>query len=492
MFSIDIHKLLEQFGYNAKEPTIFNSGFFLFLFAGFFLIYVFLHKTDRPKIIFVTLFSIYFYYKSSGWYFLLLLATTGVDFQLAAWIDQAKTQWKRKFLLVVSLVANLGVLGYYKYTNFLFELVTDVSGATFQHFDIFLPVGISFFTFQSMSYTIDVYRRELKPVSNILDYAFFVSFFPQLVAGPIVRAADFIPQVHQPTFVTKEMFGRGVFLIGTGLFKKAVISNFISLNFVDRIFDSPALYTGLENLVGVYGYALQIYCDFSGYSDMAIGIALLLGFHFAKNFNSPYQSINITEFWRRWHISLSTWLKDYLYISLGGNRKGIWRTYLNLIITMLLGGLWHGASGKFILWGGLHGLALAVHKYVSSFKIVLPQLLKGPSTVLSIVATFHFTCFCWIFFRAETMELAGQMIYQIMFHFNPGVFGSFLVGYKTISLLLLIGFLLHFTPPSWEQWGETAVTKLPLVGKALFLLVIIMVVAQTKSSNIQPFIYFQF
>ncbi|MFM7428555.1 MAG: MBOAT family O-acyltransferase, partial [Flammeovirgaceae bacterium] len=406
--------------------------------------------------------------------------------------DQAKTQWKRKFLLVVSLVANLGVLGYYKYTNFLFELVTDVSGATFQHFDVFLPVGISFFTFQSMSYTIDVYRRELKPVSNILDYAFFVSFFPQLVAGPIVRAADFIPQVRQPTFVTKEMFGRGVFLIGTGLFKKAVISNYISLNFVDRIFDAPALYTGLENLVGVYGYALQIYCDFSGYSDMAIGIALMLGFHFTKNFNSPYQSANLTEFWRRWHISLSTWLKDYLYISMGGNRKGIWRTYLNLIITMLLGGLWHGASGRFILWGGLHGLALAVHKYVSSFKIVLPHSLKGPSTVLSIVATFHFACFCWIFFRAETMELAGQMIYQIMFHFNPGVFGSFLVGYKTIILLMIIGFLLHFTPSSWEQWGETAVTKLPLVGKALFLLAVILVVVQTKSSDIQPFIYFQF
>ncbi|MFM7856698.1 MAG: MBOAT family O-acyltransferase, partial [Flammeovirgaceae bacterium] len=333
MFNIDIHKLIEQFVYNASEPMVFNSGFFLFLFSFFILGYALLQHSNRAKITYVTLFSIYFYYKSSGWYFLLLIATTGVDFLLAAWIDQQSTLWKRKTLLVTSLVANLGVLGYFKYTNFFLELVSTTSGPTFQHFDIFLPVGISFFTFQSMSYTIDVYRKHLKPVSNILDYAFFVSFFPQLVAGPIVRASDFLPQIHQPTLVTESMLGRGVFLIGTGLFKKGIISNYISLNFVDRVFDAPSLYSGLENLFGLYGYALQIYCDFSGYSDMAIGIALLLGFHFNENFRSPYQSTNITEFWRRWHISLSTWLKDYLYISLGGNRKGVFRTYINLMVT---------------------------------------------------------------------------------------------------------------------------------------------------------------
>jgi D-alanyl-lipoteichoic acid acyltransferase DltB (MBOAT superfamily) len=219
-------------------------------------------------------------------------------------------------------MANLGMLGYYKYGNLIHQLFSSLADITFQPLDIFLPVGISFFTFQSLSYTIDVYRKKLQPLDNFLDYAFFVSFFPQLVAGPIVRASDFLPQIHKPVLVTKEMFGRAVFLICSGLFKKAVISDYISLNFVDRIFDAPTLYSGLENLFGVYGYALQIYCDFSGYSDMAIGIALLLGFRFNENFNSPYQSKNITEFWRRWHISLSTWLKDYLYISLGGNKKG--------------------------------------------------------------------------------------------------------------------------------------------------------------------------
>src|SRR5579859_2444898 len=369
MFDIDIHKVLDQLTYHRGTPLLFNSGLFLFLFTGFYGIYILLAKTDRPKLIFVVLFSLYFYYKSSGFYFLLLVASIFVDFFLARWIGRARKYWKRLSLLVISLSSNLGMLAYYKYGNLIHEMFSAMAGIEFVPLDIFLPVGISFFTFQSLSYTIDVYRRKLQPLGNFLDYAFFVSFFPQLVAGPIIRAADFLPQIHRPAFVSREMFGRAVFLICSGLFKKAVISDYISLNFVDRVFEAPALYTGLENLFGVYGYALQIYCDFSGYSDMAIGIALLLGFRFKENFDSPYQSRNITEFWRRWHISLSTWLKDYLYISLGGSRKGKVRTYANLMLTMLLGGLWHGASLKFVLWGGLHGAALAVHKYVGEMKI---------------------------------------------------------------------------------------------------------------------------
>ncbi|MCA4899865.1 MAG: MBOAT family O-acyltransferase [Bacteroidota bacterium] len=492
MFNIDIHKLLEQFVYHATEPMIFNSGFFLLLFAFFIIGYALLQKGNRVKIIYVTLFSIYFYYKSSGWYFLLLLATTGVDFQLAAWIDQQRDAFKRKALLILSLVANLGVLGYFKYTNFLFELITTSTGVTFHHLDIFLPVGISFFTFQSMSYTIDVYRRQLKPVNSLLDYAFFVSFFPQLVAGPIVRASDFLPQIHRPTLVTQAMLGRGVYLIGTGLFKKAVISNYISLNFVDRVFDAPSLYSGLENLFGLYGYALQIYCDFSGYSDMAIGIALLLGFHFNENFRSPYQAPNITDFWRRWHISLSTWLKDYLYISLGGNRKGIFRTYLNLIITMVLGGLWHGASGRFILWGALHGFALATHKYFLSLRIKAPRWSSAILQAIGVILTFHFVCFCWIFFRAENMELAGQMLYQILYHLKPTLLFDLIAGYPAVVALMVIGYVLHFVPVNWEEKSQELLTKLPLVGKAAFIVLVIVLVMQTKSADIQPFIYFQF
>jgi len=492
MFSIDILKLLKQFQYNPEEPLIFNSGFFLFLFLGFLAIYSSLSKTHRPKLTFVTLFSLYFYYKSSGIYFLILIASTVVDYTLANYIYRTPVYWKKLSLMTFSLVINLGLLGYFKYTNFLHGIFSSLAGLTYHPFDIFLPVGVSFFTFQSLSYTIDIYRGTLKPVDHILDYAFFVSFFPQLVAGPIVRAADFLPQINQPTFVSKEMFGRGVYLICTGLFKKAIISNYISLNFVDRIFDAPTLYTGLENLFGVYGYALQIYCDFSGYSDMAIGIALLIGFKFCLNFDSPYQSKNITEFWRRWHMSLSSWLRDYLYISLGGNRKGQLRTYINLFLTMLLGGLWHGAAFKFILWGGLHGMGLAVHKYFRSMKFPWLEKESWWTKLVGVFLTFHFVCFCWIFFRATSMETAGQMIWQIVAHFSPQVFGDFAAGYSTVLWLMVLGYVLHFLPHSLELKAEQFVTAMPMAGKVALTVTVIVLVIETKSAGIQPFIYFQF
>jgi D-alanyl-lipoteichoic acid acyltransferase DltB (MBOAT superfamily) len=493
MFPIDSNKFFGQFAYNPNEPLIFNSGFFLLLFPLFLIGYFLLARSHRPKLTFVTLFSLYFYYKSSGIYFLILIGSTLVDYILANLIYHASSKNKKLALLIFSLVVNLGLLGYFKYTNFIFEIFSNASGGDFQPFDIFLPVGVSFFTFQSLSYTLDIYRGTLKPVNNIFDYAFFVSFFPQLVAGPIVRASEFLPQIYEPTKVTKEMFGRGVFLIVTGLFKKAVISNYISLNFVDRIFDAPTLYTGLENLFGVYGYALQIYCDFSGYSDMAIGIALLLGFHFCLNFDSPYQSKNITEFWRRWHMSLSTWLRDYLYFSLGGNRKGKFRTYINLLLTMLLGGLWHGASFRFILWGGLHGAALAIHKAFSTNLLKpLPPKWNSALNALGILLTFHFVCFCWIFFRAPDMATVGQVLSQIFGHFSPHVFQEFVSGYKIVLMLMAIGYALHFIPRSIEIQAEQLVIRMPLALKTVLLVAMIVLVIQTKSAGIQPFIYFQF
>ena len=279
------------------------------------------------------------------------------------------------YFRIILLAINLGLLCYFKYTNFFGMMIASLTGGHFEIRNIFLPIGISFYIFQSMSYVIDIYRGNIKPLQLFVDYLFYVSFFPQLVAGPIVRARDFLPQILQKPVVSKEMFGEGVFLIIAGLFKKAVISDYISLNFVDRVFENPLLYSGFENLMGIWGYALQIYCDFSGYSDMAIGLALLLGFRFNRNFDSPYQSATITEFWRRWHISLSSWLKDYLYISLGGNRKGRLRIYVNLMITMLLGGLWHGASWQFVLWGALHGAALCLHKLAMNIIPVIHMFL---------------------------------------------------------------------------------------------------------------------
>lgn len=492
MFTPDIHKLKELFLYNPEEPLIFNSGLFLFLFTGFLWVYISLSKTDKPKLIFVTIFSLYFYYKSSGAYFILLLVATAADFTLARMIYSSRDRFWRKFYIVLTLVVNLGMLGYFKYTNFLLGSFFSFTNQDFQPFDIFLPVGISFFTFQSLSYTIDVYRGNLKPLDSILDYAFFVSFFPQLVAGPIVRASDFLPQIHKPTLVTDEMFGKGVFLIGCGLFKKAIISDYISTNFVDRVFDAPALYSGIENLFAVYGYALQIYCDFSGYSDMAIGLALLLGFRFPMNFDSPYQSRSLTEFWRRWHISLSSWLRDYVYISVGGNRKGRGRTYANLMLTMLLGGLWHGASWRFILWGALHGFGLTVEKSLRSAFPRFASPAVGIRRFISIVLTFHFVCFCWIFFRAADMATVGEILRQIFFHFNAKLLPDFISGYTVVLMLMVIGFLLHFLPREAEIAAADTVVNMPLAGKAAFMIMIIVWVIQTKSAGIQPFIYFQF
>lgn len=489
MQSFDFSKILDLLKYQPESPIIFNSAIFLFLFVGFLAIYSLIYDKTRLRIIYIVIFSVYFYYKSSGWYFLLLIFVTFSDFNLARWMHLTEIKSRRIFLLVSSLTINLGMLAYFKYTNFIFSGIYELFNKPFNPFDIFLPVGVSFFTFQSLSYTIDVYRRQLEPLKRIDDFAFYLTFFPQMVAGPIVRAADFIPQIYQKPFLNKESFGRGIFLISTGLFKKAVISDYISLNFVDRIFDDPTLYTGFENLMGIYGYALQIYCDFSGYSDMAIGIALLLGYKLNINFNSPYQSASITEFWRRWHISLSSWLRDYLYISLGGNRKGRIRTYINLLITMLLGGLWHGAALRFVLWGALHGVALAVEKF---FKSILKIPGNKLTRLIGIILTFHFVCFSWIFFRAGDMEIARQMLSQIFNAFHPEIIGGFIVGYPMVSALMLTGFLLHFMPVSTERFAERTLIASPYVVKLLFFALVVFVVIQMKSSEIQPFIYFQF
>ncbi|HEN20623.1 MAG TPA: MBOAT family protein, partial [Desulfobacteraceae bacterium] len=367
------------------------------------------------------LFSLFFYYKSGGIFFFLLIISTLTDYITGLVIYSSRKKIVRKLFVIISLLVNLGMLSYFKYTGFFTGIVNDIFntdlpvidwfaalsnfyfGTGFNIENIVLPVGISFFTFQTISYTLDVYRGKTKPVRNILDFGFYVSFFPQLVAGPIVRASEFIPQLYAPFRLSAREWSHALFLIMGGLIKKIIISDFISVNFVDRVFDTPLLYSGLENMLAVYGYGLQIYCDFSGYTDIAIGLALMLGYRLPVNFNSPYKARNISDFWRRWHISLSRWLKDYLYISLGGNRKGRLKTYVNLMITMLLGGLWHGAAWRFVIWGGLHSLGLVINKL---WMKIFPRR-RSPGrvkTFLSVFITFNFVTFCWVFFRAADME----------------------------------------------------------------------------------------
>ena len=491
-----VERVLELLHYDASAPLIFNSGLFLFLFVGFSAGYVLLRRASTLRILYVILFSIYFYYKSSGIYFLLLVFAAVSDYWIAHGIAAARSKKTKRWLVALSVAVNLGMLGYFKYTNFFIEIANNIFGAGFLDFrNIFLPVGISFFVFQSMSYTIDVYRGVIRPLDRWIDYMFYLSFFPQLVAGPIVRARDFIPQIRQPLRVTRRMFGLGVALIIIGLIKKAVISDYISLNFVDRIFDDPALYSGFECLMGIYGYALQIYCDFSGYSDMAIGIALLLGFRFPKNFDAPYKSATITEFWRRWHISLSSWLRDYLYISLGGNRKGRVRTYVNLLLTMLLGGLWHGAAVRFILWGALHGVALALHKM---WMAVVPWAkINGKDMnivlrVVGIVLTFNLVCFGWLLFRAEDMQTVHVMLYQIFNNFNPAIIPQVVEGYKAVFALIVLGYAMHFLPEKIDIDIRNRVVNASFWWQVALMTLTIWCVMQIKSSDIQPFIYFQF
>ncbi|WP_159801837.1 MBOAT family protein [Flavobacterium sp. MK4S-17] len=539
----------EWFTYNPKKPLLFNTGLFLGLFIVFYGIYLLLRKTFHLRILYVVCFSVFFYYKSSGMYFLLLLFTTIVDYTLSYFLYRETRELQRKLYVWFSVIINLTFLGYFKYTNFLIGNYNDLFGGKFSFYDVILPVGISFYTFQSISYTIEIYRKEITPAKNYLDYLFFVSFFPQLVAGPIVRAKDFIPKIYEKLSITKQDVNYGLFLIIGGLIKKTVISDYISVNFVDRVFDSPNSYTAFENLMASYGYTIQIYCDFSGYSDMAIGIALLLGFELPPNFHTPYKSASITEFWRRWHISLSTWLKDFLYISVGGNRHGSFAGFLfpalfffglivwgiqysgtsnwpliigvsallvfiltfmlsknkektmytnsNLLTTMLLGGLWHGASLRFIVWGALHGIALAVHKIFMEFFPPKKDAKKTAAGALwhfvSVVLTFHFVAFCWIFFRAKDFPTAMDVLDNITkVTFNPQQWQTIIMGYKNVFMLMFAGYVWHFLPESIINAMRQAFNRTPLAGKAVLLGFVYWLVYAAASAGPQPFIYFQF
>ena len=491
--SIDVSKVVDLFVYDGQNPLMFNTGLFLFLFVGFIWIYRLLARRDTLRIYFVILFSLYFYYKSSGLCFLLLLFVALSDYSLGRLLGWVSWKWMRRFFVLMSMAVNLGMLCYFKDTNLLLGTIADFPREPFEPLDIVLPIGISFFTFRSLSYIIDVYRRQMSPVTNLRDYVFYLSFFPPLAAGPVVRAKDFVPQIHRPLEITPMLLGEGLFLVMCGLIKKVVISDYISVNFVDRIFDNPMLYTGFENLMGVYGYTLQIYCDFSGYSDMAIGIALLMGYRFKINFDSPYKSGSITEFWRRWHISLSSWLRDYLYISLGGNRRGKIRTYFNLFITMVLGGLWHGASWLFVIWGAWHGVLLIVHKvYRRIFPVAKDDRPGIIRHFFHVLLTFHVVAAGWIFFRSPSLDVAGQIFTQIFTNFRPEAIPAFVSGYAVIFVALIVGYLLHFAPHRWSQWLQRELSWSPLVVKAAILALVLFFVLQVRSSELVPFIYSQF
>jgi alginate O-acetyltransferase complex protein AlgI len=544
------------FLFNPDTPLIFTRLYFWAFFLIVLLFYSFLYKRKPTRNIYLWLVSLFFYYKTGGLFVIILIFSTIIDFFIGLAIYHAKTPIRKKGWLALSLTITLFVLAFFKYDIFFTETLNNLLGTHFEvvnhgaswsnmllgtHFDVgklLPPVGISFFTFQTISYSIDVYRGHVKPVTRLTDYGFFVSFFPQLVAGPIVRASQFIPQIYNDYSVSKAEFGLALFMILKGLFKKLFIGDFIALNLIDRVFANPVSYSGFENLMGLYGYSLQVYCDFSGYTDMATGLALLLGFHLPVNFNSPYKAKNAGEFWKRWHMSLSSWLKDYLYIPMGGNRGASPFTYIslalllgfivlisgeillipvffsimlltgilmrffpalkltvstniNLMMTMLIGGLWHGASWMFIIWGGLNGLGIIVYKF---WRKISPWEKSNhwAATFWKIFITFNFITFTRIWFRGESMQGTTDLMNQVAMNFGWAQVPAMFLSYWKVFAVIMLGYVLHWLPSAFKDKWMNRFIETSLWLKVIISVLIVFIVYQSISAGLQPFIYFRF
>ena len=549
--------IIEQwFTYQENSPLLFTQRyfwvFFAFVMGGFSLVYK--HTARRNVFLFAV--SLFFYYKTSGFYFIILLFSTVIDFVIGWAIYTNKVKWQRQFLVALSVLVNLMVLGYFKYAYFVVDFLHDLTGieltvinsfalwtnqavgTNFVFEKILLPVGISFFTFQTISYSVDIYRGHVKPVRNILDFGFYVSFFPQLVAGPIVRASEFIPQIHQPYQLSKQRAGLAVFWILNGLLKKLFLADYLAVQFIDRVFDNPQLYSGFETMSALFGYSLQVYADFSGYTDVAIGIAMLLGFTLPKNFNSPYKASSVADFWRRWHLSLSTWLRDYLYTPLGGNRKGSIASYvivfiffvmialiagnssltlilsgifalgsfamryspvvakwvntnINLMLTMILGGLWHGASWNFVTWGTLNGIGLVVYK---NWKKVSPwaDKKKWYNRAIGLFLTLTFITFTRAWFRSPTWNGAIELLTKITNDFGMDTVAGVVTGNWKFFSVMLLGYIIHWIPGRYKSQLQYKVAHAPVWILYVLVLASTLVIYQILSAEVQPFIYFAF
>lgn len=476
-------------GYTPAEPMLFSSGTFWALFLIFMPLYALVRNRLWYMLTFVVGFSFFFYYKSSGWFVLLLGATSLIDWTVSRLMVRTDVKWRRKLLATVSIIVSLSVLAYFKYANFFLWNWNRMVEGNFHPLDIILPVGISFYTFQSISYVVDVYKGRVAPTATWLEYVFFLSFFPALVAGPIVRADYFLPQIRANYHATRTELYAALWMIICGILKKAVIADYIA-QYNDLIFASPTGYSGFESLMGVIGYTMQIYCDFSGYSDMAIGLSMIMGFRLSRNFDFPYKSKNLTEFWRRWHISLSSWLRDYVYIPLGGNRKGTLRTYLNNFLTMLIGGLWHGAAWKFVFWGAMHGVGLAVHK------ATLPLTRRLPDTwwvrAVGWSVTMVYVSLLWVFFRADSWLDSWLIIKNIFTNFSIDYIGPFLSARWMWVVMMTVIITAHALPPGVIDRLSTAFVRSWWVVKLIVFLAVVQLVLEFAGEDVAPFIYFQF
>lgn len=476
---------------------VFNTSEFWLFFVAVYLLYLCLrHRWQN----YLLLAASYVFYGSWDWRFLSLIwLSTGIDYVIGLKMDQARTQRRRKILLWVSMSSSLLILGFFKYFNFFNDSLVELASVFGWQVDgftlhVILPVGISFYTFQTMSYTIDIYRRQLKPARKLADFALFVAFFPQLVAGPIERAASLLPQVARPRRLSDRKIVEGMYLIGWGLFKKVVVADSLA-TLVEPVF-AGGPYNGLEVWLALYAFAWQIYGDFSGYTDIARGLAKLMGFELMLNFHLPYFSRNAREFWQRWHISLSTWLKDYLYIPLGGNRHGWWKTQRNLAITMLLGGLWHGAAWTFVVWGGYHGLLLIVHRIAERIwpgKEGSADESKKVWSIVKIIIFFHLVAIGWLFFRARSFGQAGEMLKAMFWSWEVPMGFSNMVFFFAMVLAILVWTQIV----QWRRNDLLFWLKLPRMSQLVYGLAVLFVTVYVFMSENAPeigreFIYFQF
>ncbi|MCQ2163325.1 MAG: MBOAT family protein [Bacteroidales bacterium] len=608
----------DLFAFDQAHPLLFTQ----FYFWAFFAIVLAFLCLFRNKVLlrnaFLFFMSLFFYYKTSGLFLMLLLTVILSCYGIGLALPRLEGKGSRRALLVTGIVLNLSLLFYYKYAYFVTDVVNNLFGTQFRVHDwiasagnailgsqafsiesIFLPVGISFFIFQGISYLVDVQKGKIEPVRNLFDFGFYLSFFPQLVAGPIVRATDFIPQLHKPFFLTRKHFGLAVFWILNGLAKKLILSDYIAVNHCDRVFENPLLYSGFENLTALFGYSLQVYADFSGYTDIAIGVAMLMGFHLPKNFNSPYKARNAAQFWKRWHISLSKWLQDYLYIPLGGNRNGTFASYaiilgigflasalaknwwvfgvvlvltvvlalligfckglrkelisdINRMDTMLLGGLWHGASWNFMIWGGLNGLGMLIYRFWHSCNVYIRALVislicltfywlkvtwpaavfnmffvwtaiiafgalvhmfyhmcrfkaefKWLDTAWSVLMTFIFITFTRLFFRSgsnldpalaneQAWNTARNMVERIGGRWDMSLVPQMAWHHRNVIIVFIAGMIIHWLPERFKRRYRIWFAKMPLPLMVLVCALAVFVIFQFIVADLQSFIYFQF
>lgn len=553
-----MNRLQELFSFQQQESLLFTRLDFWIFFLMVMLVFAFIHKKYLLRSIFLTAVSLFFYFKTSGNFVLLLGTMLLFNYFLGFALGRAQKRGIQQFWLTIGIALNLSALFYFKYAYFFTEAFNAQFGTNFNVVNqfavwgnqifgagsfvdkILIPIGVSFFTFHNISYLVDIMRREIQTAKNFFDYALYVTYFPHLIAGPIVRARDFLPQVNAPYQLSKYDFSWSLWMIGKGLFKKLIFADYIAVHFIDKVLDTPEAYPGFVGMIAMFAYSLQIYADFSGYTDIAIGVSKLMGFTLLENFASPYKAISVADFWRRWHKSLSSWLRDYLYIPLGGNQKGsvgtylmtavilgflyfitgwfelfyiygaltllyfiLWQFYhpfravavrdLNLLITMIIGGLWHGASQNFVVWGAMNGMALVLYNYwkkISPYEKSNHRLTR----VWRIFLTLSFITFTRIWFRLPEPEQPLIYLTHLSQHFDWSLKTWNLVWstYQVVFYLLILGFVTHWLPQTWKDSVVRRFATLPMALQALIFAGVIFIIFQAVSDSFKAFVYFQF